>query len=121
MRLAIHHPGTSAERAAAVRQGCWRQAEASRQRHCGAERNKKKQGLKPCLISLEHDALITTLLSAINNPTSKRPNSRISPGMMTVNQATVKKALQACRKNERHAKWRKKSRQGGGQPVTHSA
>jgi hypothetical protein len=82
---------------------------------------RKSRVSSPASSPVEHDALITTLLSATNNATSKRLNSRISPDMMTVDQATMKKELQACHKNDQHAKWKKKDRQKGGQPVTRFA
>jgi hypothetical protein len=40
------------------------------------------------------------LPSAISNAAAKRRNSRMSPGVMSVDQATVKKELQACRKSD---------------------
>jgi len=49
---------------------------------------------------VEHDALIATLPRAISNAAEKRRNSRMSPGVMSVDQATVKKELQACRKSD---------------------
>jgi hypothetical protein len=51
---------------------------------------------------MEHDALIATLPRAISNAAEKKRNSRMSPGMMSVDQATVKKELQPCRKSDPH-------------------
>jgi hypothetical protein len=49
---------------------------------------------------VEHDALIATVLKEISNAAEKRRNSRMSPGVMSVDQATLKKELQACRKSD---------------------
>jgi hypothetical protein len=49
---------------------------------------------------VEHDALIAMVPRGISNAAEKRRNSRMSPGVMSVDQATVKKELQACRKSD---------------------
>jgi hypothetical protein len=49
---------------------------------------------------VEHDALIATVPSAISNAAEKSRNSRMSPGVMSVDQATVKKELQAGSKSD---------------------
>jgi len=114
MRLAIHHPGTSTAQATLALKGrkelqpCARGVEGKLKPAgrdiAGLSATRKSRVSSPASSPVEHDALITTLPSEINNSKTKRPNSKISPGKMTVDQATVKKGLQAFRKNERHAK-----------------
>jgi hypothetical protein len=48
---------------------------------------------------VEHAALIVTLPKQADKARQANTNSRMSEGVMTVDQATVKKVLLACRKS----------------------
>jgi hypothetical protein len=49
---------------------------------------------------VEHDALIVTLPKQADKARQANTNSRISAGAVTIDQATVKKVLLACRKSD---------------------
>jgi hypothetical protein len=48
---------------------------------------------------VEHDALIVTLPKQADKARQANSNNRMSEGVMTVDQATVKKVPLACRKS----------------------
>jgi hypothetical protein len=61
---------------------------------------RKSRVSSPASSPVEHDALIATLPRAVSNDPSESSNSRMSQGVMSVDQATVKKVLLACLKSD---------------------
>ena len=60
---------------------------------------RKSRVTSPASSPVEHDALIVTLPKQADKARQANTNSRMSEGVMTVDQATVKKVLLACRKS----------------------